>query len=851
MVVVCSGPYPPDRQEAYAHHFAAFGFRLSPFQKYAVQAVVDGNHALVCAPTGSGKTLPAEFAVRFFVAQGRRVIYTTPVKALSNQKFHDLTNKFAGVSVGLITGDIKLNPDAQVLVMTTEVLMNALFAPAADERVATSVSFQMDIDKELACVVFDEVHYINDADRGQNWEKAILMLPPQVQMVMLSATLSDPGAFARWCENRAGDGARRQVVLATSDRREVPLAHYVFLASNANAFKGVSDKALVQFARDRSDKAVLLQSATGVFSDEALSEINKLRTFLGCGSRGNSGLGARKHTLNRLATYLKEQDMLPALAFVFSRKHVELCAADITANLLEDDSKVPYTMREECDAVLRKLPNCAEYMALPEYAALVRLLEKGVGIHHSGMIPVLREIVELMISRNQIKLLFATESFAIGLDCAIKTTIFTDVSKFDQGGKRLLHAHEYAQAAGRAGRRGRDVVGFAIHCAGLFVPPSRLEYKALLSGKPQTLVSKFRASYTLVLSLLKSGCGTASEFATFADRSMARVESDARAAGVARERAAVCAALARLEEGAKQLATPRAVALRYAECVAARRASGNKTRRALEAEIAQIEAAHRAVARDVGVFARVDELHREVAALACAEDAQRDEMRGELSRACDVLVWGGFVISTDDDADDVESETKYTLMARGNVASRVSEIHPLVSAEMTHAWRFFADFSPRQIAATLAVFADVKMNDEVRARCEGNAKEGESRDPRVSASITALQSYANSLAAAEDARGFASYTDYDKLLCPAMADAMMDWWDCTDAAACSAFFARVAREDGVAAGDFAKAVTKVSAAAREIAGAAEAAGEIECLHKLSQIDAGVLKHIACNQSLYV
>ena len=173
----------------YGEYFKLFCYELSPFQKHAIQGIVDGNHVLVTAATGSGKTLPAEFAIRHFTGLGKRVIYCSPIKALSNQKTFDFTHKYPDITFGLLTGDIKTNPTAQVLIMTTEILMNQLFAK---NRTESSLSFSMDIETELGCVIFDEFHYINDAHRGHVWEQSILMLPQHVQMVMLSATLDDP-----------------------------------------------------------------------------------------------------------------------------------------------------------------------------------------------------------------------------------------------------------------------------------------------------------------------------------------------------------------------------------------------------------------------------------------------------------------------------------------------------------------------------------------------------------------------------------------------------------------------------------------------------------------------------------
>ena len=242
MVVVCNTEYPTESE--YSSHFDNYPYSLSSFQKHAIEGILKNNHVLVTAHTGSGKTLPAEFAINHWVAQGKKVIYTSPIKALSNQKFYEFTQKFPHISFGLFTGDIKTNPEADVLIMTTEILMNRLFNQSLDNE--TVLQFQMDFEKELAAVVFDEVHYINDADRGQVWEKTILMLPDHVQMVMLSATLDRPERFAKWIET---NHKNKKVYLCPTTHRVVPLTHYGYMTMGEHEFKLIKDKTLKQKRR--------------------------------------------------------------------------------------------------------------------------------------------------------------------------------------------------------------------------------------------------------------------------------------------------------------------------------------------------------------------------------------------------------------------------------------------------------------------------------------------------------------------------------------------------------------------------------------------------------------------------
>ena len=384
MVKICSEKYPENTK--YETYFKSYEFELSDFQKYAIEAIVEGHHVLVTAHTGSGKTLPAEFALNHFVEKKKRLIYTTPIKALSNQKYSDFCRKYPHISFGLMTGDIKINPDADVLIMTTEILMNSLFLQTMDQLTNNGLDFNINIQDELAGVVFDEVHYINDVDRGQTWEKTILMLPKHVQMIMLSATIDSPESFANWAQR--GDSSK-EVYLASTDKRVVPLTHYGYLTINEGAIKLIKDKSIQQDIKKSTHKLIKIQSDKGVFDEDGYTTLYRMNKLF----KERSIFTKKKHVLNNLALFLKNNEMLPAIGFIFSRKMVENCANDITVPLLEDDSKVPYTVRKECDQIIRKLPNYKEYLELPEYDQLVNLLEKGVGIHHSGMIPILREIV--------------------------------------------------------------------------------------------------------------------------------------------------------------------------------------------------------------------------------------------------------------------------------------------------------------------------------------------------------------------------------------------------------------------------------------------------------------------------
>jgi len=835
MVVICDKPYPSNSK--YETHFELYPYPLSDFQKYAIESIVEGNHVLVTAHTGSGKTLPAEFAIQHFVKNGKKVIYTSPIKALSNQKYYEFTRKYPEISFGLFTGDIKTNPNADVLIMTTEILMNYLFTglnqtQTGPESASSFLQFQMNIMTELACVVFDEVHYINDVERGQVWEKTILMLPRHVQMVMLSATIDNPTGFAEWCERGEVDDGGKTVYLASTSHRVVPLSHYGFVTTTESIFKSVKDKTIQQEIRDNTNKLISLQDEHGKFNELGYKKIVKMNKYLD----DNRVFMKRKHVLNQLSTFLYEREMLPAIAFVFSRKNVEACANDITVPLLEFDSKVPYTVRYECEQIIRKLPNFQEYLHLPEYQNLVSLLEKGVGIHHSGMIPVLREIVELMISKKYIKLLFATESFAIGLDCPIKTAIFTSVTKFDGRGERNLMSHEYTQMAGRAGRRGIDTVGHVIHCNNLFLTPSMGEYQKILGGVPQKLVSKYHISYSLILNLLKNG--QTKDFHLFSQKSMIHREICNSMNGQQYDLDALQLLIDTKEKYVTSARTPTDICNQYIDQLAIYNTTSNKTRKQAEKEIAKLTEEYRYIKEDSKRVEEMNELNRKYNETAASIQSTEGFIIMQTDLICVVLESFGFV--------SLNPETnERSLTNLGTIASNIAEIHPLVICKLLDKWNYFNVFSKRQLVGLFSCFTDIKVQDDCRSSVPLTD------DTFLKSRITELSQLYNDFAGYECEYNLNTGICYEDALQYDIIDLTMAWCNCQSVDECKWFIQTELAAKSISVGDFTKAMLKVVTIVKEWMNVFERIGNIEALHHFTGIDSMLLKYITTAQSLYV
>jgi len=825
MVFLCDKSYEGDI-ENFPEDIPVYPYPLSDFQKYAIEAVIKGHHVLVTAHTGSGKTLPAEFAIQHLTNQGKRVIYTSPIKALSNQKFYEFTRKYPHISFGLLTGDIKTNPTAQVLIMTTEILMNTLFQK--DNNGKGELSFQMDIDTQLGAVIFDEVHYINDADRGQTWEQTILMLPLHIQMVMLSATIDNPIGFAEWIENR-DKSVTKKVYLASTEHRVVPLTHYGYFATTESPYKIIKNKEIQEQIRATANKLVFLKTPEGEFKDAGYYEIQRISTLF---DKHDLRM-KRKFVLNKLAVDLYQQEMLPAIVFVFSRKSVEQSAKDITSNVLEFDSKVPYIIKNECEQIIRRFPNYREYLELPEYNELVSLLEKGVGIHHSGMIPVLREIVELMISKKYVKLLFATESFAIGLDCPIKTAVFSALRKFDGTQNRFLLPHEYTQMAGRAGRRGIDTVGHVIHCNNLFDLPSLPEYRQILNGKPQKLVSKFKISYSLVLSLLVQ---QESRIPEFVQKSMLQKELDKTLGGLLAEQQSKYHLYDKRKEALQLNRTPETICLEVLKIEENLSLYPAKKQKEVRRQIEAYEYEYKTFKPDLDRWKEIQTLEKEIKKGEQTLEYTRGYTDHHILLLCDILREADFIHPIDE-SNSVNQFTEF-----GQMASYIREIHPLLGVDIIR-FTEFRTYSPTNQAIFLSIFTDIKTPEETRI-VTPSSKE----IPNVIKDILKMETRAEYYSRKETEVGLSvAPVEFTYDLVPLLSE----WCEASDELACKMFIQGPLAEAEISVGDFTKALLKIVVIVKEFIPIAENANDLTFLTNLKGVEHILLKYVATNQSLYV
>jgi ATP-dependent RNA helicase HelY len=529
--------YASFRQKQAAPLLAAFadgyGFVFDDYQREACTHIEAGSGVLVAAPTGAGKTIVGEFAVFLALRNGRKCFYTTPIKALSNQKYADLVRRHGAASVGLLTGDTSVNPEASIVVMTTEVLRNMIYA-----RSATLAN--------LGYVVLDEVHYLADRFRGAVWEEVIIGLAESIQLVALSATVSNAEEFGEWLSE-----VRGEMAVVVSERRPVPLFQHVLvgralydlfaeIAPTARETPGEGktevNPALIKIAREESrfvrDDARRPRGRSGRGRRTVSYGSGAYGGAAHRSRYGGAGRGPRSvHVPSRpeLVELLDEEALLPAIVFIFSRVGCDAAVRQLLASRIRLTSRVE---EQEIAAIIeRHVAGLSDddLQAL-DYDHFAEALGKGVAAHHAGMLPTFKECVEEAFVRGLIKVVFATETLALGINMPARSVVLEKLVKFDGETHADVTPGEYTQLTGRAGRRGIDVEGHAVVLWQPGLDPRAVA--GLASRRTYPLRSSFAPTYNMAVNLVASVGRERAR--TLLEQSFAQFQSDRSVVGAAR-----------------------------------------------------------------------------------------------------------------------------------------------------------------------------------------------------------------------------------------------------------------------------------------------------------------------------
>ena len=631
------------------------GFELDHFQKHAISCIKKNENVLVTAHTGSGKTVPAIFGISDSLKKNRKIIYTSPIKSLSNQKFFELSQQFP--DVGILTGDIKYNPDAQCVIMTTEILRNILY-----QKTTTHVDIA-EVDK----VIFDEVHYINDPDRGKVWEECFILMPSEITLIMLSATIDKAEDFAKWIGSIKG----KMTNLIPTSHRVVPLEHYFYNPENIG------------------NQLVKVVSSKGEFLN--FNEIRK--TY-------------KKYPISKIINpfidYLKDHNSVPALFFVFSRKECERLASSVQRSLVTSDEiseivKIfDYEMRHHREV----------YQSSKQYHEIRSMVQKGIAYHHSGLVPILKEVVEILFGKGLVKVLFATETFAVGVNMPTKTVIFPKLSKYSNGDFRFLRTDEYLQMAGRAGRRGLDKTGTVV-----ILPTDEIMpytgFKSMALGKSPSIQSKFKLSYQFILKILRNrannGNDTSEEetldISKFMNKSLLSVDNSDRIKSYQREKV-------ELQEGNKlDLTTDEKKAIiEYHNAIRKMESMRGNVRKRESIRLEKVK-------REMHNFNSINKKYEtyiknkeRIKILNSGIKNLETYLDKDTQLIMKYLIDNNYIVC------EGEGEDKPKILTRGIIASEISECNEITLTEMI-VNDILIPLEPEEIVAVLATFIEEKTNE--------------------------------------------------------------------------------------------------------------------------------------------
>lgn len=785
-------------------------FEFSEFQIKSCLSILKNKHVLITAHTGSGKTLPAEFSIFYnIVLKKKKVIYTAPIKALSNQKYKEFSEKFPNIEIGILTGDIKHNPGADLLIMTTEILQNNCFKT---KNKGLYLDFNIDMETQLGSVIFDEVHYIDDPDRGTVWEQTMIMLPNHIPYVMLSATIGEKELFSDWISNTTN----KEVVICSSEHRIVPLTFYEFFTIQDKYVQNIKDKNKKNLFISKTSTNLNIIKTPNSYNYKHLGITKKCKNEL---SKDNCRV-FDKFVLNECLKMVKEKEMFPCLLFVFSRKKVENIAKQIFVDLFLSYEK-DYLIKPIFKKILiNKIVNWREYIDLPECYWYIDLLEKGIGIHHAGMLPVFREIMEILYEQKYIKVLIATETFAIGLNMPTRTVIFNSLYKHDGNQMRLLKGHEFIQMAGRAGRRNIDTKGHVILLTNNYDCLTETEYYDLFHSKPKILKSKFRITYNVMLNYLQDF--TKHDFVKMIERSLMNIDIQTMISNCQKK-------LEGLNKKKDIYSFNEHIIEffeNYEKLKEKHKLSFNKEKRKISREISTLEANKYFTKYDE--YISFKQLKTEISHLESDLNYANTFIENQINILFEILQSNNYI------------DSNYKINPIGISASYIHELPCLVFCDFYSKFDKLENYTESQIVTILTSFYEIKMKDDYKIHYPNVMKD------EFQFIQTRLDYY----------KDF-ELSNYLYITCKYSIQydliEYIDNWYCNinNIDECKVFFHNISNELDIFIGDFIKCCMKIVNMCNELIIFCQNENNYLLLEKIKRIQTNLQKNIVSNNSLYV
>lgn len=729
------------------------------------------------------------------------------MKSLINRQCHILMRRYPNVSFGILTGDIEYNTNANVIFASAEIVANHLLA---------GNTMQIDFEKELGCLIMDKMEFIMDKPRFNVWETTIMTLPKCVPMLMLCSNLDNSYKFATWCETIG----EKDVCVSCLETRKIPLSHYNYITS-PKKLKRVRNKFTREKISNLSNNLVELKS-NNQFHLSGYNKTNRIKLLLA----ENNIYMDRKHVLNNLAKSLKDNDLLPCVFYTFNRKNVVAYAQEVTTQLF--DNSYSNTRDDIEQKVADFIPNFRNYQCLREFETLINLLQKGIGIYHSGMIPILKELVEAFVSKGYIKILFATSSFGIGVDSAMRTSVFTSLKQFDGESNKYISPWDYSQMSSRCGRHNIDDRGFIIHCNNMFNLPNLIDYAELLSDKPLILQSKFSLSYYLILNVIKQTVSVEQYLTQFFQKSLKYVEMQYAVYEHQREHDRLFTELDSKELSIKYLKTPRDVLEHYISLIDSFLPNKKKNKLKDRARII----AH--IVDEYKFCIQESVIYRDF--LACKNKINVQDL--SLSKIDNFIpdnLNQIFRILFDKDFIKRDSSNNIFLTSKGEFACQMTEIHPLI---ITDCIGVLKHLSAKQIVSSLF---HLSYFDPIHSHLVTHTDDSELQD--VLDGISTLREIYTDYEDRYDLdTAFTSTRNLDIL-------SEIEMWYDADCTRAYLYVIEQLQLKNIDFGDFSKALLKICAISKELIIICDSEEFSSFRINLSQIKNNLLKFVCNNDSL--
>lgn len=795
-----------------------FGFELDHFQNHGINSIEAMHDVLACIPTGCGKTVLAKAAIAHCVLKlNKRAVYTTPVKALSNEKFNELREEFESIcTLGLMTGDSKINPDAQCILMTAEILRNSLYS-LKNTIENENRKLTQDIVDSIGVVVIDEAHFANNKDRGCVYEETLILLK-NIPVVLLSATIKNPENYCNWLSK----GRNTIVDLIKVEKRLIPLKHYLYIYGKMFQFlnennefsdeqyllaKNRYDKGRDVLKQDL-DKSLILPKRT-TFQDN-ITVINDLAKDLTKDDLVNTG-----------------KNLLPAVVFSFSKANCERFAKAITISLVDHNERAE--IEKIYNHHMHKLGNIYDDK-ITQVAIVKGLILKGIAYHHSGLISVLREIIEILFKKGLIKILYSTETLSLGVNCPVRSAIFMELEKYESNvGKRFITTAEYKQMSGRSGRRGLDDNGTVI-----LVPyysfPDMQSLKNVVLGNLPEIKSQLRPDYTFFLKIIQSNRMTLEEFYK---RSLLYDEHQKELNGIKQEldfailqESSLITQIQETNIDIKDLERLLELETQSTQTIGNFKVSLSKPQQKELKKLEAIIKSNKSLTNIRSTVSNKQRNHNDIIRLKSAEQALTGYMDYLSHMNIKMLTELGYV-----------QEGNVTV--KGIIASHINECNSILLTEVI-VQDYFNGLEPREIVSLVSVFTEQiksEMINGITKRCKGT--------PEINIRLDKIENMVESFKSVEERIMGSIMTDWS--ISYSYIDISLLWADGISSAEISSILSNCDEHEG----SFVKNMTRIYNIINDIKCICKMIGNIEILKNLEIATSMILRDIVNANSLYL